>query len=111
MTENIRVNILLPRQMYEDFRDRCEFSGTKMSTVVRSIIANELAEPEFTAKAKPVIDTSYREAQREMAEHRKAEIIARRENGESPTVLAREYGVSVSAISHMVRRAKLGYNG
>lgn len=104
--KKIRVNIILDEPLYQEFKSRCEWAGKGMATVVRDIIAREMASPVETRDKKKEPDPVAAVFMREMHETRNRDIIERRKNGERPSDLAAEYGLSKSAISKIVARAK-----
>lgn len=104
--KSIRVNIILPIPLYDEFKQRCEFAGVGMATVVRHIIEREIASPVETAHKKRQPDPVEAVLRADLAEKRKQEILTRRLAGERPADLAREFGMTISGISKIVARSK-----
>lgn len=109
-----RVNILLPDDLYNAFRDRCDYAGVSMASVVRKYVERECDMPTFTASPKPEPDPEVAainaEAKRLVGEEiarRDADIIKRQSEGEQMTKLAKEYGISLSRVSRIVARARV----
>ena len=108
MKPAMRTNINLPDELHERFRDRCQFAGISMATVIRVFIERELDRPTLTAKEKagpePKAPVVLVNAERD------AEIVRRVAAGEMYRDIAPDYGLSISAISRIVQRSRQSYN-
>lgn len=102
-----RINILLPDDLYDQFRTRCEFAGVSMAAVVRLIIERELAYPEETAQQRDRPEDRKLAAmlRREENARRDADIVRRVAAGETMGQVAASYGLSKSGVSRIVARA------
>lgn len=102
-----KINILLPDDLYDQFRTRCEFSGVSMAAVVRTIIERELSDPDVTANEKvtPEDRKLATMLRREAAVKRDADIVRRVKDGELMGAVASLYGLSKSGVSRIVARA------
>lgn len=109
----VRINILLPDDLVEDFRARCAESGISMSTVVRAIIEQEMAAPAITAEKHVTLKDQRKilvALRRKGAEARRRAIVAEAMNKRPFAEIAKEFGISVSGVSKVLARAGVSVN-
>ena len=105
-----RINILLPPDLATDFAARCDECGVPMATVVRAIIEREMAAPTLTGTKRQKVDSEQERIisalRRKEAEERKRDIIrAVTNDGARLREVAERYGMTVSGVSRVLKRA------